>query len=126
MDNSLIYTKSWINGEADCEVGFLPLYAGTPQPLEIEFYAASGNRSAWIRTISNVSLINYESATNAYLKSKDKNKRIIEGSPSNETGSVTQGCSLLIYNSNRIRYNSSTVSGNAWDDDTADTGNAIP
>lgn len=116
MDNTLIYTKSWINGEADCEVAFLPLYVGTPQPLEIEFYAASGNRSAWIRTISNVSLINYESAANAYLKSKDKNKRTIEGSPSNETGSVTQGCSLLIYNSNRIRYNSSTVSGNAWVD----------
>ena len=110
---SVIYTKAWINGETDCEVAFTALYSGAPQPLEIEFYAASGNRTAWIRTISNVQLVAHESATEAYLKMNNKNERTIEGSPSNEDGSVSQGSSLLTYTSNRMRYNSSTVDGAA-------------
>jgi hypothetical protein len=111
---SLTYTKAWSDGRVDCEVGFLPNYYNDPYPLVVEFYAANGNFYNLIHTISDVRLARNQTAADEYLKKNTTpNKFTITGSPSDIEGSITRGCSILAKTSNRIRYNSSNVSGTA-------------
>lgn len=111
---SLTYTKVWNDGSVDCEVDILPNYYITPQPLTIEFYAVSYNPSLFIQEITDVKLENYLSATSAYLnKNVDQNSYKIDGSPSDISGSITRGCSILAKTTNRLRFNSNVIDGTA-------------
>ena len=112
--NQSAYTKTWSNGEVDCEVGILGYNQGTtPQPLKIEFIAVSGNWYEVIQSISDVQLLRYQKASDMYLnKNADSNKYTISGGASDVSGSVSRGCGQFAIGSNRIRF-SSTVSGTA-------------
>ena len=112
--NQSAYTKTWANGEVDCEVDISAYTQGTtPQPLKIEFIAVSGNYYEVIQSISDVKLLRYQNASDMYLnKNKDKNKYTIKGSASDVSGSLSRGCGQFALGSNRIRF-SSSVSGTA-------------
>ena len=114
IPSTLSYSKTWSDGSKDCEVGFSTEIQGTPQPLVVEFYAADNNTSDWIHTISDVKLTRYQTASAAYLnKNADRNTKTIYGSPSDESGSVTRGCSIDAPTLNRLRYNSADFPGTA-------------
>lgn len=114
---SLTYTRSWPDGRVDCEVGFLPNYYAQPNPLVVEFYAANGNVDTYIHAISDVRLARNQTAADSYLRQNENpDTYTIMGSPSDVEGSLTRGCGILARTTNRIRYNSSTVSGTAVND----------
>ena len=114
IGGSIVYTKSWVNGEVDCEVGIGAYNNGTtPGPLTIEFYTGSGQFYQLIQSISDVNLLRYQYANEMYLyKNRDKNRYTIKGSASDVNGSLSRGCGQFAENSNRIRF-SSSVSGTA-------------
>lgn len=114
MGQNTLTSKSWNDGRVDCEIGFLTNVQAAPQPLTVEFYSVDGNISDWIHTISDVKLVKYDSATNAYLnKNANPNSFTISGSPSDTEGSVTRGCGILAKTQNRLRYNSANIPGTA-------------
>lgn len=114
IGSSLIYSASWNDEKSDLELSFLDFRKATPQPLTVEFYAAYGNLSAWIHTITSVQLVNGESATAQYLQgTKDPNKYTVNGSPSNEEGSVTAGYDIYAKTTNRIRFSDTDIDGSA-------------
>lgn len=115
IPSSLTYTKIWNDGREECEVGIGAAYGSMePRPLVIEFYAVSTNLNVWIQTISDVSLLKYDSASNAYLKKNaDPNTVTIKGNPSIFDDAITRGCSIMTYTMNRIRIDGRYVDGTA-------------
>lgn len=117
IGSTIEYTKEFNDGNEDCELEFLPQNGVTPSVLMVEFYIGQYNYSSWIHTISDVKLMTFSSASDAYLKKNvNPTKRVINGSQSNTEGSVTQGYDINVYNTNALRYNTNVVNGSIWVD----------
>lgn len=110
------YTKIWNSDEGveEYEIQFLPPQQQTPDVLKVEFYLYSHDQNVYIHTISDVEILNYESAADEYLgRNRNPMTRTISGSPSNTEGSVTKGYDINVYATHRLRYNSYVVIGTA-------------
>ena len=112
------YTKVFdsVEGVEDYEVQFLQPQQQTPDVLKVEFYMYSHADNVYIHTISDVELLNFESASAEYLgRNTNPTTRTIDGDPSYTEGSVTQGYDILVYNTNRMRQGTS-ITGSIWND----------
>lgn len=109
------YSKTWNGNDYDtCEISFSSSGPGhgAPNPLTVEFYAASGHTGAYIYCIHDVKLEQFDSAANAYLhRNLYKQTFTINGSPSDIEGSVERGYGMSAPTINRIRYNGSHITG---------------
>ena len=102
---------SWSDGREICEVGFLPYYSGTPQPLTVEFYCED-SLTEWICSISDVKIVRFETEADNYLERKIWPKEYkIEGTPSFTEGSLTRGFGIWADTTHKLRYNSDIVTG---------------
>ena len=117
IGSTVVYSKEWSGINEDCELQFLPHNGVTPGVLKVEFYLSLyGDTNSFIHTISNVQLLNFGSASDAYLgKNANPTTRTIIGDPSNIEGSVTKWYDITVYNTHRIRQGSS-ITGSIWAD----------
>ena len=117
IPSTLIYTRSWPDGRVDIEIGITAYEYAMPKPLVVEFYAASGNRTEWINTISDVRLANNQTASYAYLKKNaTPTSYTIEGSPSDVEGDLSRGCGCWCPTLNRVRINGAAITGTMEND----------
>ena len=118
IGSTVVYSKEWSGTEQDCELQFLPDNGALPDVLKVEFYLSNyAQINSNIHTISDVQLLNFESASAEYLgRNTNPTTRTIDGDPSYTEGSVTQGYDILAYNTNRMRQGTS-ITGSIWNDE---------
>lgn len=107
------YSKQWVNGESDCEIGISQLVHVPAYPLVVEFYSITNNASTYMHAISDLRIELFNSATQEYLYKNNKNYKneyTIRGNGGNEHGDVTRGSGIFCPGVNRIRYGS-TITG---------------
>ena len=119
-DTTTLASEIWTDGRTECELS-VPSYLRSAKPLRVDFYCRD-TLVEWVHAISDVHIEKHETASNAYLERElYPNEYTVEGTPSFTQASITRGCGVLCYNTNRIRIDESVVTGTVeveiWNND---------